>query len=413
MISQTLEKKVKKLPEVPGVYFFLGRNRKVLYIGKATSLRDRVRSYFAKDISLVRSPWIGKMIEQAKSIDFRQTDSVLEALILEADLIKKFKPDFNTDEKDDKSFNCVVITDEEFPVIKLIRKKDIDFNLLESNGEKLKYVFGPYPESGSIKEALKIIRRIFPFRDDKCPGPNAKRPCFNATIKLCPGACNGGITSKEYKKTIRHIVLFFQGKKNKLISILKKEMTKVAKNEEFETAKEIRNQIFALEHIRDVSLLKKDSPLQSQETFRIESYDIAHTGGSQMVGVMTVMEQGLFKKSDYRKFIIRRFNKSNDTGALGEIIQRRLGHPEWPLPSVVIIDGGENQRKVGEKLFPKHIPVLSIVKDDAHKAREILGDKSLKEKYKADFINLNAETHRYAITFHRKRRGNDFIPSNR
>ena len=118
-----LEKKLAKLPDTPGVYFFLGKGKKILYIGKATSLRSRVRSYFAPDLVTARSPLIAKMVESAENIEFRETLSVLEALLLEADLIKKFKPAFNTKEKDDKSFNCIVITKEDFPVLRVIRKK--------------------------------------------------------------------------------------------------------------------------------------------------------------------------------------------------------------------------------------------------------------------------------------------------
>jgi excinuclease ABC subunit C len=155
MVMSIKPEKVKKLPDSPGVYFFLGKNKRVLYIGKATSLRSRVRSYLAKDIETVRSPLIAQMVDQAISIDYKSTDSVLEALILEADLIRKFKPEFNTKEKDDKSFNCVVITNEDFPIITLVRKKDIDFDRQETDGRKLKYIFGPYPESISIKEGIK------------------------------------------------------------------------------------------------------------------------------------------------------------------------------------------------------------------------------------------------------------------
>src|SRR3990167_4353815 len=135
MMLKQFKKKVQKLPEGPGVYFFLGPpkprrrglggERKVLYIGKAASLRDRVRSYFVKDIAEVRSPLIAKIVGEAKGIDFRKTDSVLEALILEANLIHNYKPKGNTDSKDDKSWNYVVITKEDFPRVLLVRGKEL------------------------------------------------------------------------------------------------------------------------------------------------------------------------------------------------------------------------------------------------------------------------------------------------
>src|SRR5437016_4809705 len=126
MTLEEFKKKTKKMPDTPGVYFFLGKNKKVLYIGKATSLKERVRSYFVADLHEKRGPWIVTMIEKARSIDWRQTDSVLEALILEANLIHNYKPKHNTDLKDDKSWNYVVITKEDFPRVLLVRGKDLE-----------------------------------------------------------------------------------------------------------------------------------------------------------------------------------------------------------------------------------------------------------------------------------------------
>ena len=125
MTLEQFKKKAKKLPDEPGVYFFLGKRKQVLYIGKTVSLRDRVRSYFVKDIAEIRSPLIAKIVAEAKSIDFRKTDSVLEALILEANLIHNYKPKGNTDNKDDKSWNYVVITREDFSRVLLVRGKEL------------------------------------------------------------------------------------------------------------------------------------------------------------------------------------------------------------------------------------------------------------------------------------------------
>ena len=342
------------------------------------------------------------MIDTAVSIDFKQTDSVLEALILEADLIKKFKPEFNTKEKDDKSFYCVAITNEDYPVIKLVRKKDV------KEGD-FKYVFGPYPESNSIKEALKIIRKIFPYRDEKCSGIEAKRPCFNYTIGLCPGVCAGVINKKEYSKIIRNISLFFQGKKKKLLQALNKEMLALAKLEKFEEAQKIRNQIYALEHICDISLIKNNS-LENDSGFRIESYDIAHTMGSYMVGAMVVMVGGELDKNEYRIFNIKSQDRSNDIGALKEVLERRLSHTEWRLPDLVVMDGGVAQQNTAEQFFnTKNIPVVAVTKDDRHKAKTIIGDPKIVDKYKAEILSINAETHRFVITRHRQKRGKSFI----
>src|SRR3989344_7336779 len=150
MKSQYLSK--LNLPDTPGVYFFK-QEKQILYIGKATSLKDRVKSYFARDILLTRSPLIAKMLEEANKIEFIQTDSVLEALLLEAHEIKKHQPLYNSKEKDDKSYNYITITKEEFPKVVVTRGSGI---------------YGPFPYGGELKEALKIIRKIFPYRDDKC-----------------------------------------------------------------------------------------------------------------------------------------------------------------------------------------------------------------------------------------------------
>ncbi len=421
-MSINLEK-IKKLPDTPGVYFFLGRNKKILYIGKATSLRSRVRSYLAKDIEIVRSPLIAQMVGEAVSIDYKPTDSVLEALILEADLIRKFKPEFNTREKDDKSFNCVIITEEPFPIITLARKKDIDFETMMSGGMKLKAVYGPYPEGASIREGLKIIRRIFPYRDEKCQILEKPKPCFNYQIGLCPGTCMHKVSKADYAKTIRNIRLFFSGKKGILVKTLHAEMKEAVKTENFEKAAKMRNQIFALEHIRDISLIKKES-IQSEVTtlqsghvispaFRMEAYDIAHMGGKNMVGVMVVMEDGEFNKSEYRKFIIRGFDSSHDTGALQEVLRRRLNHGEWRPAQMVVIDGGQAQLNAAAAILTEDrskAALVSVVKDERHQAREVLGDSIAAVKHQKDIIKLNAEAHRYAIAFHKKRRNKSFLP---
>ena len=161
--SQSFHKE-NKLPELPGVYFFLDEHRDILYIGKATSLRDRVKSYFSRDIMETRGPKIMRMLEQVRFVAYQETDSVLEALILEAGLIKTHQPPYNTDAKDDKSYKHIVITQEKFPRVLIVRGRDIEQKKFT---EPVKYMFGPFPSGGALREALKIIRKLFPFRD-KC-----------------------------------------------------------------------------------------------------------------------------------------------------------------------------------------------------------------------------------------------------
>lgn len=428
--------KAKKMPDEPGVYFFLGSKKEILYIGKATSLRDRVRSYFAPDIAEVRSQLIANMVAKAKSIDWRQTDSVLEALILEAHLIKNYKPHYNTDEKDDKSWNYVVISNEEFPIIELKRGKELQANTFrgatplsldeplqkgsfasatEQNGYL--HVFGPFPHGLQLKEAMKLVRKIFPYHDAKCvpcdvqmaKGAKRCRPCFNRSIGLCPGVCTGEVSRAEYRKIIRRIALFFEAKKPTLIKSLERDMKLAAKAENFEEAALLRKQMFALNHIQDVSLIKDEykSPSTSLGTirpWRIEAYDVAHLRGSAAVGVMTVVEEGAAQPSEYRKFRLRQAKPGDDPGALKEILSRRLGHDEWPLPRLIVVDGATAQINVAESLLKElgmKIPVVGVVKDEKHRPREIRGFSATLGAGERDILLANAEAHRYAIGYHR------------
>lgn len=415
MKVQYLQK--KKPPDAPGVYFFLNRQKKILYIGKATSLKDRVKSYFANDLHATRGALLVKMLGEATSIDYKETASVLEALLLEADLIKKFKPEFNTKEKDDKSFLCIALTDEDFPQVLTVRKKDL------SARKDLAEVYGPYTNGMQLKEALKIIRKIFPYRDSKChvcgsAKNKSCKPCFNWQIRLCPGACMGEISKREYAKTVRHLETFFSGRIDKLLKDLEREMKSLAKEKRFEEAAVIKGKIFSLTHIQDVALIKDESLRADQLTslqaksFRIESFDIAHMGGKNMVGVMTVISGGMLDKSAYRKFRIRGYESSNDPGALHEVLTRRLNHPEWPLPSLIVVDGGIAQFNVLSALLKENnlnIPVVSVVKDDKHKPKGFFGDQTLALKYKKDILLANSESHRFAIGYHKKLRSKNFL----
>jgi excinuclease ABC subunit C len=396
----------KKLPDTPGVYFFMDENGDILYIGKATSLRARVRSYFSHDIASTRGPKIVTMIKKMTDVRWRTTDSVLEALLLEAQLIKKHQPPYNTDEKDDKSFYFVVITKEQFPRVLLVRGRDMQ----KKADYKVKYTFGPFPQGGSLKEALKIVRKIFPYRD-VCK-PLSDKFCFNAQIGLCPGVCGGEMNALEYAKTIRNIKLFFEGKKSLIIKTLEKEMGKYAKELNFEKAREVKKTLFALSHIYDVSLLRKDvAYLDLGDSFRIEAYDVAHLSGKDVVGVMTVLENGLPNKNEYRQFKLS-IERNNDVKNLEEILMRRLKHTEWRMPDLIVVDGFDLQINVARMVldnFGMNIPVVGVVKDTHHNPKGILGDNNLAEKYHDTILLANSEAHRFAIAFHRKRRAKSFL----
>ena len=433
-IYQRLKKIVQKFPNSPGVYFFVDKNGKSIYVGKATSLRSRVRSYLDPKIGEKRSPLIERMVQEAKNIKFEKTDSVLEALLLESELIKKLAPKYNSADKDQKSFNYIVITKEDFPRVLIMRERELTSPpnplSLQRRGE-IKEKFGPFPHSAQLKEALKIIRKIFPFRDKCIPAEDSKKlkACFNRQLGFCPGICTGEISKKEYTKTIKHIITFFQGKKRKLVKDLEKEMNVLAKKREFEKANIIKRQISSLNHINDVALIKNELRVSNMENniFRIEAYDISHISGSNMVGVMVVVENGEANKNEYRMFKIKdskgidptspRLRWAGDTKALREILIRRFGHKEWGLPDLLVVDGSIAQlnvaREVIKEVKEKKIALVAVTKDERHKAKEIkVGNKEAEniiEKYRKEVILANSESHRFAINFHKKARSKDFL----
>lgn len=387
------------MPEKPGVYFFL-KGMEILYVGKATSLKSRVRSYFSKDLIETRGPLLVDMVFKATNIKWQETDSVLEALILEANLIKKHQPYYNTKEKDDKSFNYVCVSLDELPKILTVRGRNLVKN-------KYKAVYGPYPNGGQLAEALKIIRKIFPYLDDKSKNYHE----FYKQINLAPDLEK----KKEYLRNIRHIKLFFEGKKKKVLALLKKEMKQCAKEQKFEQANQIKRQIFSLQHINDVSLIKNSlepSIYNLTSNFRIEAYDIAHMSGKNMVGVMTVVEGGEVNKSEYKKFKIRTQSDANDTGALKEVLERRLAHNEWQYPRLIVVDGSTAQMNTAKKVLTSmglEIPIVGVVKDEMHRPKNIIGDRVYTGKYEKEILLANSEAHRFAITYHKKTRNKSFL----
>lgn len=404
------------LPETPGVYFFLGERDEILYIGKATVLVDRVTSYFRDDIAATRGPKIVRMLERVRAIGWQPYDSVLEALLREGELIHRLQPPYNSDAKDDKSYNFVVITREKFPRVLLMREKDL---LSEKITLPIKEKFGPYPRGQALQTALKIVRHIFPFRDRCIPFGEGEaiarhtqgKPCFHAQIGLCPGVCSGAVSAREYGKTIRRICLFFSGRKNTLIKKLEKEMHLAAREMEFEKAQTIKKLLFDLGHIRDVALMRADR--EESSTARIEAYDVAHLKGEATVGVMTVVQHGITKKSEYRLFTLRGEHGGDDLAALEEVLIRRLAHHEWTLPELLVVDGAFLQTRVAEGVLKRcrlTIPIVGVVKNKQHQPERLIGARGLITRFKPDILLANSEAHRFAIGFHRRKKRREFLP---
>lgn len=418
-MSITLEK-LKKLPDAPGVYLFK-KGAKVLYVGKATSLKDRVRSYLSNAAVVSRGPKITKLIEEATVVAYKETDSVLEALIREAALIKQYQPPYNAKEKSDKSFNYVVITKEEFPRVFTVRERE----LLQTTNHSLQTSYGPFPNSTQLRDALKLVRKIFPYRgktdaplrSNKATKRQGNNSRLYEEIGLVP---KGGGTDdpKAYNRTIKHLRMFFEGKKTALVKSIESDMKKLAKEKRFEEAHTLKRQLFALNHINDIALIKETKRQGNEATIRIEAYDVAHTAGRDVVGVMTVVEDGELARGEYRMFGIRGDKATkrqgnngerfiNDPAALREMLERRFGHPEWQYPRIIVVDGNVIQKNAAEKTLAElgiEIPVIAVTKNERHRAERLLGDADLIERYGHEIVAANHEAHRFSLAQHRKQR---------
>lgn len=425
------ENTIKKLPDAPGVYQFYNSENELIYVGKATSLRNRVRSYFAG----LKSPRpIELMIHEVAKICHEETGSVIEAIILEGKYIKEHRPKYNVMWRDDKSWNYLCITKDEFPRVVAVREHDLNVvnEAKQSDGQidchvgfrpprndKYAKIFGPYPGL-KTREVMRILRKLFYI--STCE-PNSGRSCFYRQIGLCLGVCSGEISAKEYKhKVIRPLVAFLNGRKKQMIKDLELDMRLAAKEEKFEEAGRLRNQLSALETIQDIALLNSsfvEHPIVFGEngfrkSLRVEGYDISNLGTSGKVGSMVVFDYAGPVKSQYRKFIIRTVEGQSDVDCLAEVIERRLKHPEWSMPDVFLVDGGLPQVNRTVKILRERgvtTPVIGIAKGPERRKNEffvVADDKEAILKWvksqKKLLICVRDEAHRFAIKFQREKR---------
>lgn len=399
-------KKIENIPNRPGVYFWKN-GKTILYIGKATNLKNRTASYLGTKLMQARGPLIVKMIEEADILEWRETSSVLEALLLETHLIKKHQPIYNSKEKDNKSHNYVVITNEDLPRIYPVRGRIL--HQLEQK-RLIKKSFGPFPQGKLLIEALKIIRKIFPFLGKA--KKNESRNEFYRQLGQLPNTTNS-IDKEKYLQNIQYIIELFSGNRASILRSMKKDMKTLSDKLDFESAARIRNQIYALNHIKDIALMKHDfETAYYQHMFRIEAYDIGHLQGAAMVGSMVVHNGASFDSDEYRLFNINNITSANDPAALAQVFNRRLDHPEWPLPQIVVVDGGMVQKRVMEKVLRNRelkIPVVAVVKDDRHRAKGVLGRKDLIEKHQKIILSINAESHRFTIQGHKRKLRKNFL----
>lgn len=407
MIPDFLDK--FQIPQKSGVYIFKDIKGETLYIGKAVNLYHRVASYFNRSVD-EKTRLLAEKIALLETV---VVESELEALILETNLIKKYLPPFNIRLTDDKDYLYIGVTREEFPKVITLRKQDL---------KRVNKFWGPFPSSRTVKNTLKMLRRIFPWCDSI-----GRRPCFYYHLGLCSGPCAGVISKKDYQKIINQFAKFMDGKKDELILELYQEMEKASCELDFERALKIKKIISGITYItqtnrvqlylenpnfleeeRKLSLisLKKDLNLKNIPQ-RIECYDISNIFGKEAVGSMVVLTGGEIDKSQYRKFKIRISGKINDVAMHREMLSRRLKHKEWPLPDLIIVDGGRGQAR-GIKLelggWRLEIPIFGLAKKREWlypPEGEIikLPRKSLSLKL---LQRLRDESHRFAVSYHRK-----------
>lgn len=410
---------ISKITDKPGVYLLKDSRRKILYVGKASNLKSRLRSYKKESLYLR----INKLISKIASVNTFEVDSPVEALILEASLIKKYRPEFNVLLKDDKDYLYIKITRDEFPRVLPARKK----SLVDA-----KYYFGPFPSSGALRSTLKIIRKVFPYSTCK---PGSKGACLHHHIGLCPGVCIGSIGQREYGKNIRDIKLFLEGRKDSILRGLENEMRAFSTKLQYEEAAKTYEKIRALEHVlqprHDVTKYMEDpdflityrlSELEELKKVleltevpkRIEGYDISNIHGKFATGSMVVIINGETKKSEYRKFRIKKVSGINDTSMMEEVLRRRF-HNDWDFPDLIMVDGGKGQLSTCQKVlreFDLEITCIGLAKKQEQiyipgKPNPIRLPRTSKALHVIQ--RLRDEAHRFAIRYHRHLRSKDIL----
>ena len=393
-----------------------------MYVGKAKDLKNRVSSYFQNPSTLIGKTKI--LVEQVDKIRVTLVESELESLLLEAALIKKYTPKYNIRLVDGKMYPLIRITyHSEFPAVVTARKTDDSQSLY----------FGPYPSSTSMRYVLKLLRRIFPFQSVV---NHPKKICLYHHLGLCP--CPPTFTTLDekntYKKTLRHIIGFLEGKSQSVVKQLEKERDDYAKKEEYEKARNIQTQLDAIQKVTqpyidpfeyetnpnlrsdirekemaDLQMVLAKYNVEIALPKRIECYDNSNIQGTHPTSSMVVLTDGEIDKSQYRKFKVRSVVGPNDFATMQEIFTRRLNHPEWPLPQLFVVDGGKGQVSAAKKvldLMHVSIPLIGLAKRE-----ETIVTSDLREIHLPLHapslqlvIRIRNEAHRFAITFHKKLR---------
>lgn len=421
-MTDALEAKLKELPTSPGVYFHKDASGEIIYVGKAANLRNRVRHYFQK--SRNRDPKTDALVAEIVDTDWLTLETELDALFVEAEMIRRYMPRFNILLRDDKSFTYVRINiKDNHPTVSYTRRP------LDDGAE----YFGPYVSKLGISTALRHLRKVFPYSTHE-PTNIPKRECLQAQLGLCPGLESGKTTLEDYRRNLRQLMTYLRGSRVKLITEIEKSMNKAAKEHRFEEAAELRNKLRALKTLekqvifgdRELLDISKDEGLMrlaeilalSEPPRRIEGFDISHMSGTDNVASMVVFTQGVPDKSQYRKFKMR-LPGNNDFGHMDEAITRRLSEKnikQWGLPQLFLIDGGKGQvssayaamRNAGHRL-----PMIGLAKRYEEIIVPVVHDPEAMQvddfnvivlRHSDDALKLlmriRDESHRFAVSYH-------------
>lgn len=370
-MTPSLQEKLKTLPKTPGVYFHKDASGKVIYVGKAAVLRNRVRQYF--QASRNRDPKTEALVAEIVDTDWVEVESEVDALFLEAEMVRRYMPQYNILLRDDKSLQYVRIDHKsDYPTVSFTRRP------LDDGAE----YYGPYVNGWAVKRALKYLRRIFPYAIKKQEGTLGST--LYQQIGLDPGVESGRTSLKEYRANLVKLGMYLRGKRVAIIHELEKDMKLAARQQDFEKAASLRNQMFAIKELskqiifsdREFMDISKDKALAGLADLltlksapkRIEGFDISHMSGTDVVASMVVFTNGVPDKTNYRKFKLR-VQQNNDFASMQEVIGRRLSEKrrkEWGTPDLFLIDGGKGQLgsaiKARNELGLQHIPMIGLAK---------------------------------------------------
>ncbi len=415
---KSIKQQLQSLPTTPGVYFFKDKKGQIIYIGKASILKRRVSSYFAKNHKDQKTPIL---VENIADITWIETVSEVDALFLESEFIKRHKPLYNVREKDDKNFIFIRITmQEDFPTVSLVRRPADD---------KSRY-FGPFVQSYGVRQALRHLRKVFPyFVKDK----HKYSSKLEYQIGVLP---RPDISKSDYRKQIRKLVLVLEGKSTQLIDQLQKDIGKLSKKRSYEEAAELRNQFLALKALNSRVVFGGDEKIAlgvdsalfelaellglKKAPRRIECYDISNFAGGDSVSSMVVFSDGLPDTKAYRHFKMRT-RGPNDFAMMQETLTRRFSerNKAWPKPDLIIVDGGKGQLSSSKKtLDSMDVKVLTVGLAKRFEtlvidSNDISSSTSLRKEGGYYMYNFEAnsallhllqrvrdEAHRFAISYH-------------